>query len=252
MKNKKPFLKNFSLKTKIFFLIFLVLLYILIVVAQYLFRHHSQEQPAEAETSQTDQIDFSEAEDTNEKSIIQTEVVFGTDVSETEGGFVKIGNLIPLASQVIGSDHTDLLEKKLYEYNQANGIKSGTAILLEVAPSMLRDKNVEFYVENDDGSLVTLFWDPYQLTVDAQNCQYTKEEIEKNVWMFSEGEPENHGISQEEEQKILESQSAAQSESAAQTETTPPAQTETSAQIPMTETEVDTRGSDTENASPAK
>lgn len=225
MKKKKPFLKNFSLKTKCIFLIFLVILYVVLVAVQFVFRHRNDQSMDESipafETETMEESAFEQTDhDETLASVENNETDSETDTMETINR-VTIKDLDPMATQIMGSN-ANLLEEKLYEYNLANGIVSTKATLIEAAASTTRDKTMEFYVENDDGTLVTLFWDPYYQVVDAETCKYTKEDIENNVWMFSEGEPVEHGITSEEEQAFFDSMKETEGENdgGSQTENT--------------------------------
>lgn len=207
MKERKPFLKKFSLKTKIFSLIVLVILYAVLVAVQFVCRHRNENSTNESSpgfaTETMEESMYAQIDDNvTLPSAGSDETDSATETAEMVSR-VPIKNLDPLATQIMGSN-ADLLEEKLYEYNLNHGIMSTQATLLEAAASVTRDKTMEFYIENEDGSLVTLFWDPYYQTADAEKCQYTKEDIENNVWIFSEGEPVEHGITPEEEEKFFE------------------------------------------------
>lgn len=205
MKKKMHFFKKFSLKTKIFLFIFLVAIYAIIVFIQWNFfirpsKNRIKNQTETTETSrffETTGSDEENIHNSNEEKInpLETE----QSIPETSG--VSIKNMDTLAEPVMGS-YSYLLEKSLEAYASENNIDSSEATLLEAAPSLTRDKVTEFYIETKDGFLVTLFWDPYRQTVDAQDCQYTKKEIKENVWMRVEREPMEHGVAKEKDDEF--------------------------------------------------
>lgn len=65
-------------------------------------------------------------------------------------------------------------EKKLYEYNFINGIKAETSTILN---SYQMQAATEFYLENDDGSLVMITWIPSEQEIKVSSCPYTKDAL---------------------------------------------------------------------------
>ena len=197
MEKKKSLLKNIPLRKKVCLLVGLVIIYIAIVLGQWFFFLKPSKERLEHNAKETQQP----------QSFLQTENIFSESESvkllpeseETQNetqlpAAVTIKNLDTLAAPVMGKD-APMLADKLEEYNQGKGIQRTQATLLEVGVSVTEDKATEFYIENDDGTLVTLVWNPYRQTVEAKACQYTLQEITDNVWMRSAGEPMEHGIS---------------------------------------------------------
>ncbi len=104
---------------------------------------------------------------------------------------VPVENLEMLARQVI--DQTERIEEALYVYNQQHGITSHKATLLEIAVSYVDDNSTDFYIKNEDGSLVTITWNPHTKEIFASECIYTLDEILDAVWQW-DGEPgQNYG-----------------------------------------------------------
>lgn len=196
MKKKKSLLKNIPLRKKVCFLAGLAFVYIVIVLGQWFFFLKPSKERLEHDTKETQAPQsFLEEENFAKSESVKRLPESEETQNETQlPAAVTIKNLDTLAEPVMGKD-APMLAEKLKEYNQGKGIQSTQATLLEVGVSVTEDKATEFYIENDDGSLVTLVWNPYRQTVEAKACQYTKQEITDNVWMRSAGEPMEHGIS---------------------------------------------------------
>lgn len=193
LKKKKPI----PLRKIIFLAAGLALVYAAVVFFQWFLFFRPTKGRLENETKETQAQQSIEG--SQEEIFMESELIPESEEPEEstqETAAIAIQNLDTLAVPVMGNDAL-MLAEKLKEYNQAQGIFCARATLLEVGVSMTEDKATEFYVENDDGSLVTLTWNPYRQTVVAEACQYTKQEIIDNVWMRAAREPIEHGIAKE-------------------------------------------------------
>lgn len=203
MKKKK------ALILKILLLILLLVLFVGLLIMQWIQRNKRLEVIGkDMSETESNVFDFMEPEsfvsDTENTLKVESETI-------KETGRIVISNLAELAKQIMGKQSA-LLEETLYQFNQSQGITATEATILEVAIALDDAQCTEFYIENSDGTLVTIRWNPYYQTVDAFSCQYTKTEIEKSIWLWGENEPEAHGITPEEEQDFLKEKTEAQTE----------------------------------------
>lgn len=149
--------------------------------------------------------EFGEGQETEDRFQDAEKTTGFPDQKSEETVMVHIRNLEEYAADLMGDD-TRLLEKSLGEWIMEKHLDAESAAILNVMIPESDPQSIHFYIRMDDGdgSLVLLSYQPREKVVTASACDYTEEEILAEAW---EGNgPGQRDVTAEEDTEFLNNQ----------------------------------------------
>ena len=149
--------------------------------------------------------EFGEEQETEDRFLDTEETTGLQDEKGEETVTVHIRNLEEYAADLMGDD-TGLLEESLGNWVVEKHLDAESAAILNVMIPENDPQSIHFYIRMDDGegSLVLLSYQPGEKVVTASDCDYTEEEILAEAW---EGNgPGQRDVTVEEDTEFLNNQ----------------------------------------------
>ena len=168
--------KKMTLKIKVIILACSVIFLVLMVLLQ-LHTQKVQDRKAESYAAESERM----AQE--EKVTPDTLVAGDEDGGRRKEAYTNISNFDAYAAYAPGLKR-EVAEKKLYEFNFILG--HDEIVSAKIIQYLKTDVLTEFYLENDDGSLLIMDYVPEKNSVQVSQCEFSKEQVMDNFCVIDQ------------------------------------------------------------------